>query len=404
MNIIIENVKIVDSNKTEYGKIVIENGIIKNPSGISDNMDYEIIDGRGLTALPSFADTHTHFREPGFEYKETLETGSKAAARGGYTSVLLMGNTNPPCSSSEVINKVINRGNEIGLIEILQAGTISDGIKGESLDHLDDVMTATRFITDDGKGVMNDKLMYDAMIYAKENGLTVVSHAEDHYFSDTDMRLAENLMTFRDIDLCRITGCRLHMAHVSTVEAVDRLVAAKKEGLPITFEVTPHHIFGDSSLGYRVNPPLREKKDIESIINAVKSGFVDSIGTDHAPHTEEDKKKGSPGISGIETSFPICYTVLVRENNVTLNDLSKIMSENPSKILGLNKGLIKEGYDGDIVLVETDTEYEIDSSEFVSKGKNTPFNGKKVFGKVMMTIKNGNIVYKGADYDSRQAL
>lgn len=404
MNIIIENVNIVDSNKTEYGKIVIENGIIVDPSRISEDMDYEIIDGRGLTALPSFADTHTHFREPGFEYKETIETGSKAAARGGYTTVLLMGNTNPPCSSSEVINKVVNRGKEIGLIEILQAGTISDGIKGESLDHLDDVSTSTSFITDDGKGVMNDKLMYDAMNYAREKGLTVVSHAEDHYFSDTDMRLAENLMTFRDIDLCRITGARLHLAHVSTVEAVERIVAAKKEGLPVTFEVTPHHIFGDSSLGYRVNPPLREQKDIEAIIEAIKDGYVDSIGTDHAPHTVEDKKNGSPGISGIETSFPICYTVLVRQNGITLNELSKIMSENPSKILGLNKGLIEEGYEGDLVLVETDTEYEIDSSEFASKGKNTPFDGRKVFGKVMMTIKHGNIVYKGADYDSRQAL
>ncbi|SHI35680.1 dihydroorotase [Dethiosulfatibacter aminovorans DSM 17477] len=404
MNIIIENVNIVDSRKTEYGKIVIENGIIVDPSSISEDMDYEIIDGRGLTALPSFADTHTHFREPGFEYKETLETGSKAAARGGYTSVLLMGNTNPPCSSSKVINKVINKGKEIGLVEILQAGTISDGIKGESLDHLDDVRTATSFITDDGKGVMNDKLMYDAMNYARENGLIVVSHAEDHYFSDTDMRLAENLMTFRDIDLCRITGARLHLAHVSTVEAVERIIAAKEEGLPVTFEVTPHHIFGDSSLVYRVNPPLREQKDIDAIIEAIREGYVDSIGTDHAPHTAEDKKNGSPGISGIETSFPICYTVLVRQNGITLNELSRIMSENPSRILGLNKGLIEEGYEGDIVLVETDTEYEIDSSQFVSKGKNTPFDGRKVFGKVMMTIKHGNIVYKGADYDSRQAL
>jgi len=404
MNIIIENVNIVDSRKTEYGKIVVENGIIVDPSRISEDMDYEIIDGRGLTALPSFADTHTHFREPGFEYKETIETGSKAAVRGGYTSVLLMGNTNPPCSSSEVIRKVINRGKEIGLVEVLQAGNVSYGIEGQSLDHLDDVKTVTKFITDDGKGVMNDKLMLDAMNYAKENGLIVLSHAENHFFSSTDMRLAENLMTFRDIELCRISGCRLHMCHVSTVEAVERLVEAKKEGLPITFEITPHHIFGDSSLDYRVNPPLREQKDIEAIIEAIKGGFVDSIGTDHAPHTAEDKKNGSPGISGIESSFPICYTVLVRQNGISLNELSKIMSESPSRILGLNKGLIEEGYEGDLVLVETDTQYEIDSSDFLSKGKNTPFDGRKVFGKVMMTIKHGNIVYKGADYDSRQAL
>jgi dihydroorotase len=216
-----------------------------------------------------------------------------------------MGNTNPPCSSFDIINSIQQKGKEIGLVDIIQSGTITSGIEGKDINHLSDVKKATSFITDDGKGVMNDKLMLEAMMYAKENSMTVVSHAENHYFSDTDMRLAENLMTYRDIELCRISECRLHMAHVSTKEAVKRIVEAKKEGLPITFEITPHHIFGDSSIKYRVNPPLREKEDIDALIDAVKRGEVDAIGTDHAPHSKEDKEKGAPGISGIETSFGI---------------------------------------------------------------------------------------------------
>jgi dihydroorotase len=313
-----------------------------------------------------------------------------------------MGNTNPPASTREIIESVQEKGKAIGLVDVIQCATVTDGIGGEVISHLNSVLDVTKFITDDGKGVMNDKIALDAMILAKSKDATVISHAENHYFSQTDMRLAENLMTFRDIELARISGCKLHMAHVSTREAIGRIIESKKEGLSVTCEVTPHHLIGDSRIDYRVNPPLRDREDVAALIKAIKAGFVDAIGTDHAPHSQEDKENGAPGISGIETSFSICNTVLVKEHNMSMSQLSEIMSEKPAKILGINKGLIKEGYAGDIVLVDEDASYVINSGEFESKGKNTPFNGLSVYGEVIMTIKAGKVVYKGAGYDRRE--
>jgi dihydroorotase len=404
MDLIITGVRIVDAEKDEFGIIIIEDGLIGSVDSDNGNKGYRIINGRGFTAMPAFVDTHAHFREPGFEYKETIETGSKAAVRGGYTTVLLMGNTNPPASTREIIESVQEKGKAIGLVDVIQCATVTDGIGGEDISHLNSVLDVTKFITDDGKGVMNDKIALDAMMMAKRKDATVISHAENHFFSKSDMRLAENLMTYRDIELARISGCKLHMAHVSTKEAIERIAESKKEGLSITCEVTPHHLIGDSRIDYRVNPPLRDREDVAALIKAIKEGNVDAIGTDHAPHSQEDKENGAPGISGIETSFSICNTVLVKEHNMSMSQLSEIMSEKPAKILGIKKGLIKEGYAGDIVLVDEDASYVINSEEFESKGKNTPFNGLSVYGKVIMTIKAGEVVYKGADYDSRENI
>lgn len=404
MDLIITGVRIVDAEKDEFGIIIIEDGLIGSVDSDNGNKGYRVINGRGFTAMPAFVDTHAHFREPGFEYKETIETGSKAAVRGGYTTVLLMGNTNPPASSKEIIESVQEKGKAIGLVDVIQCATVTAGIEGEDISHLESVLEATKFISDDGKGVMNDKIALDAMMMAKRKDATVISHAENHFFSKTDMRLAENLMTYRDIELARISGCKLHMAHVSTKEAIERIVESKKEGLSLTCEVTPHHLIGDSRIDYRVNPPLRDREDVMALIKAIKEGNVDAIGTDHAPHSQEDKEKGAPGISGIETSFSICHTVLVKEHDMSMSQLSEIMSEKPAKILGIKKGLIKEGYAGDIVLVDEDASYVINSEEFESKGKNTPFNGLSVYGKVIMTIKAGEVVYKGADYDSRKNI
>ena len=237
--------------------------------------------------------------------------------------------------------------------------------------------------------------MMKAMQLAKENNWIVMSHAEDEDFSKIDMRIAEDLMTIRDIYLAKITKAHLHMAHVSTIEAIKAIENAKKEGVNVTCEVTPHHIALDSSISnYRVNPPIREREDVECIINAIKNGVVDCISTDHAPHTEDDKESGAPGMVGLETSFSICYTTLVKNNNISLNKLSSLMSKRPSEILGMNKGLISIGKDGDMVLVDLDKTFTVDSKNFVSKGKNTPFEGRKYFGEVVMTIKAGKVVYK----------
>jgi dihydroorotase len=235
------------------------------------------------------------------------------------------------------------------------------------------------------------------MIKAKKKKMRIITHAENEQLTHIDSRLSENTMTWRDISLAKFTGCPLHVAHISTKEAMEYVIDAKRSGFDITCEVTPHHIALTDETAYQVNPPLRKKGDIDFLIRSIQEGWVDAIGTDHAPHTIEDKEKGAPGISGIETSFAICYTTLVREGLISLNKLSEIISKNPSKIMGISKGEIKIGYLGDLALVDLNQKYTIASDDFVSKGKNTPFEGKQYFGKVMMTIKGGKIIYNGRE-------
>ncbi|MGG7058473.1 dihydroorotase [Clostridium nigeriense] len=397
MDLIIKNARIVDCSQDFIGDIYIEKGIIKEV-GLSINIDnIETIDAKGLLVMPSFIDTHAHFREPGLTYKEDIETGSRAALRGGYTGVCLMANTQPICSSKEVLGRVRNREKELGLVDLHQCVSVTKGFNGKDLSHLDDFIEDERLkaISDDGVGVMDSEIMYKAMLKAKEHGWIIMSHAEDKGFSDIDMKIAENIMTLRDIYLAKETGARLHMCHVSTKEAIKYIRDAKKCFSNITCEVTPHHICLTKEVNnYRVNPPIREKEDVNEVVKAIKDGVVDCIGTDHAPHTKEDKEKGSPGMVGLETAFPICYTTLVKSGEISLNKLSEIMSRNGAKILGMNKGRISPGLDGDLVLLDLEKKVVVDSKEFHSKAKNTPFEGKEFYGEVQMTIKSGRVLYK----------
>ena len=397
MNLLIKNARIVDFAQDFFGDLYIENGLIKE-IGININIDkVETIDAKGLVVMPSFIDTHAHFREPGLTYKEDIETGSKSALRGGYTGVCLMANTKPICSSKETLEFVRNREKELGLVDLHQCVSVTKGFDGEDLSHLDDFKDDNRLkaISDDGVGVMDSKTMYDAMLKAKENGWVIMSHAEDKSFSLSDMRIAENIMTLRDIYLAKETNARLHMCHVSTKEAIEYTREAKRDYKNITCEVTPHHIALTRDINdYRVNPPIREKEDVNAVIKAIKDGIVDCIGTDHAPHTKEDKEKGSPGMVGLETAFPICYTSLVKSGEINLNRLSEIMSKNGAEILGMNKGRISPGVEGDLVLVNLDNKIKVNSSNFYSKGKNTPFEGMEFYGDIEMTIKGGKILYR----------
>ena len=292
---------------------------------------------------------------------------------------------------------VLKKAREINLVDIHQCASITVDLLGQSIDHLQELTNEVRFISDDGRGVASSRIMLQAMVVASEKNLTVISHAENEELVDIDTRLAENIMTSRDIILSKFTGCKLHLAHVSTKEAMSDIIMGKQQGARITCEVTPHHLALTSETQYRVNPPLRKTEDVNFLIEAIKDGFVDVIATDHAPHSMEDKIKGAPGISGLETSFPVCFTKLVGEGHITLNKLSELMSKNPAKIMGLNKGEIKIGFDGDFVLLDTKTKYNIDTTEFLSKGVNSPFEGKTVIGKVMFTIKAGRVVYKDKD-------
>jgi dihydroorotase len=397
VDLLIKNAHVVDNNADFIGDVLIKDGLI-NKVGIAITEDgVDVIDAKGLTLMPSFIDTHAHFREPGLTYKEDIETGSKAAARGGYTGVCLMANTKPICSSKEVLDIVRNRGKEIGLIDLHQCVSITKEFDGITLTHLDELKNdrGIAAISDDGVGVADGKIMYDALLKAKEYGWVVMAHAETKEFSKLDMRIAENIETWRDIELCKLTGGRLHMCHVSTIESMQYIIDAKAIGAKLTCEVTPHHIALTRDINdYRVNPPIREKEDVNFLIKAIKTGMVDSIGTDHAPHTEEEKKNGAPGMVGLETAFPICYTVLVKENDISINRLSEIMSKNPANILKMNKGTVSVGMDGDLVLVDLDKKIKIDKNCFRSKGRNTPFEGMEYYGEVIMTIKAGKVIYK----------
>ncbi|ENZ03480.1 dihydroorotase [Clostridium thermobutyricum] len=398
MNILIKNAHLIDCNQNFIGDLYIENGKIKELGIDIEKEDVKTIDVNGLVVMPSFIDSHAHFRDPGFTYKEDIETGSLAALKGGYTGVCLMGNTKPICSSKEVLDYVNEKASELGLVDIHQCVTITKNFDGQTIEHLESFENDKRIkaISDDGVGVADSKIMMDAMKIAKKNDWVVMSHAETKEFSGVDMRLAENMMTWRDITLAKVTGAKLHMCHVSTKEAMKYIIDGKCDGVNVTCEVTPHHIALTKDINdYRVNPPIREREDVDFLLKAIKHGDVYCIGTDHAPHTEEDKKKGAPGMVGLETAFPICYTKLVKDGVIRINKLSELMSKNPAELLKMNKGMLSIGMDGDVVVLDLNKKVKINSENFKSKGKNTPFEGMEFFGEVKMTIKNGEILYKG---------
>ena len=397
MNLLIKNVNLIDESNNFFGDIYIENGLIKE-LGTSLNKECETLDGKGLVLMPAFIDTHAHFRDPGFEYKEDIESGSKAAVRGGYTTVTLMPNTKPVCSSKKVLDYVVNKGKDVGLVDLYQTVSITKNLSGEEINHLKEFEgnPNVKAITDDGKGVSDSKIMMEAMKIAKANNWIVMSHAESPEFSKVDMRLAENMMTWRDITLAKFVDSRLHMSHVSTKEAMKYIIEGKNDGVKVTCEITPHHLALNNKISnYRVNPPIREEEDVNFLIKAIKMNYVDCIGTDHAPHSKEDKEKGAPGMIGIEQAFSICYTKLVKENHISLNKLSQLMSGNAAKLLNINKGKLQPGFLGDLVLIDLNKKRIFKEEDIVSRSKNTPFNGMEFYGDVVLTIKNGKIVYKG---------
>ncbi len=356
-----------------------------------------VLDAKRRTILPSFLDTHCHWRTPGLEYKEDIATGSAAAAAGGYTFVNLMPNTKPVCSTPQIVRAVQAKAREIGLCDANQTVSITKDFDGKTLDHLLDLPKDIKFITEDGNGVMDNAVMARAFAIAAERGLTVMSHAEDREISPWDYRLAENIETLRNCHLAEYYGTRLHMCHVSTKEAVDMVRQSRRRGARVSCEVTPHHLwFDDKRLQYRVNPPIRKAEDVAALVEAIKDGTVTCIGTDHAPHTEEEKAKGACGMVGLETAFGVCYTKLCRYEGLPLELLSFLMSAGPAAVLGLadHKGLLAPGYDADLVLVDIDYMYEVHNAELHSKSKNSPYEGEHLYGRVITTIKGGRITWQ----------
>ena len=381
-----------DSVQDGVMDILIRGGVI-TAVGRGLSSDGTTLEAGGLTCLPAFCDLHAHFRDPGLTHKEDLASGSHAAVRGGYTAINLMANTKPVISSRMQVQDVLDRAASIGLVDVHQCASITKNMDGVSVDHLESLGQAVHIISDDGHDVMDAHVMLQAMTAASHLGLTVMCHCEDMNLSGTDYRLAEDLMTQRNIELARVAGCRLHIAHVSTEGSMRAVIAAKERGQAVTCEVTPHHLALTSATSYHVNPPLRTQQDVDVLIRALQQGWVDAIATDHAPHTADDKAAGAPGLVGLETAFGVCYTTLVHARHITLARLTELMSRNPARILGLNKGCIAPGYNGDLVLVDLDTPWVVDTTAFASKGRNTPFAGKTLFGRVVMTVKAGRIVY-----------
>ena len=368
--------------------------------GLPADLDAEVIDAAGLTILPAFIDTHCHWRTPGLEYKEDIATGSAAAAAGGYTFVNLMPNTKPVCSTPEIVYAVQNKAKEIGLCDANQCISITKNFDGRTLDHLLELPADLRYISEDGNGVMNNAVMARAFAIATDRGLVVMSHAEDREISPWDYRLAENIETVRNCHLAEYYGTRLHMCHVSTKEAIRTIRQSQYNGGRVTCEVTPHHLwFDETRLQYRVNPPIRQAEDVDALVKAIKDGVVSCIGTDHAPHTPEDKANGAAGMVGLETAFAVCYTKLCRECGLPLEHVSALMSAGPAAVMNLpTKGLVAPGFDADLVLVDIDHMFTVDASKLHSKSKNCPYDGQSFYGKVMLTLKAGKETFRSPEF------
>ena len=388
---LIKNAKLSDGTQVD---VLIQDGKI---AGLMQNMPAhgeEVIDAAGRTLMPGFIDLHCHWRTPGFEYKEDIATGSAAAAAGGYTFVNLMPNTRPVCSSAAQAHAVMDEAERLGICGANQTVSITENFDGQTLDHLKSLPEDLRFITEDGKGVQNNEVMAKAFAICAQRDLVLMSHAEDMQISKWDYRLAENIETVRNLHLSEYYGTRLHMCHVSTKEAIAAIGDAKRRGVPVTCEVTPHHLwFADTD--YRVNPPIRQSEDVQALVEAIRTGVVDAIATDHAPHSAEDKANGAAGMIGLETAFGVCYTKLCREQGLDLYYLEALMSRFPAAILGLaGKGAVQVGMDADLTLVELDTPYVVDASAMHSRSHNTPFDGATLYGRVDLTIRGGRVTYQ----------
>lgn len=399
--------------------LIQDNIITKRAENITDEAD-NVIEADGMIAMPGLIDLHVHLRDPGFEYKETVATGTKAAAAGGVTTVFAMPNTKPVTDNVEIVTEIINKAKEAGYANVSPVAAVTIGQEGKVLTDLEALKKAGIVaISEDGKSVMDTLIYKQAMENAAKYDITVMAHCEDKALVNGGVinegrvskennipgisNSVEDIITARDIILAGETGAKLHLCHCSTAGAVKMIEEAKKAGISVTGEVCPHHFtlseddIDINDANYKMNPPLRTREDVKALIEGLKNDVMDVISTDHAPHSEEEKKGiiASPfGIVGIETSVALAITELVDKGYLTFMQMAEKMSYNPARITGIDRGTLLEGKEADIVLIDPEATYAIDVNTFASKGKNTPFNGKKVKGRVMYTILSGKVVYQ----------
>jgi len=399
MSVLLKKATLTDYRQELKADLLIDGGKIAEIGEISSDRPgiERVIDADGLTVMPSFVDLHAHFRDPGLTHKEDIETGCMAAVHGGYTFVNLMPNTSPVCSDMDTVKYVLDKAEKSGLCDTHQTVSITSGFDHKTTDHIKELDSSIKWITDDGFGVDDTKTMLNAMNIAKEKGFGVMLHEEDSALTKINMYLAEELQTFRDIELAILTGCKTHFCHVSTINAAKYIIAGKKRCNHLSFEVSPHHLALNDTNGGKVAPPLRGEEHRKFLVECIKAGEVDAIATDHAPHTAEDKANGMNGFTGLDLSFATCYTALVKAGHITLSALSRLMSFNPAKLMGIDGGYIEQGAAANLVIVDTNAKFTASESDIHSKSKNSPVLGQEFFGKVIMTIKGGKIVYEKAD-------
>ena len=398
-----------ETKKVEFKSEFSENAFFAEVSSAEEGI---VRDFSKYAVFPGFCDVHVHFREPGFSYKETIKSGSMASAKGGYTSVCTMPNLNPVPDSPEHLKEQTDIIERDAVIEVLPYAAITVGEKGEELVDMEALAEKVIAFSDDGRGVQSEEMMREAMLCAKALGKMIVAHCEVNellkggYIHDGDYAKehghrgicseSEWKQIERDLRLAKETGCAYHVCHISTKESVDIIRKAKTEGINVTCETGPHYlVMDDSDLQeegrFKMNPPLRGKADREALIKGIQDGTIDMIATDHAPHSAEEKSRGlekSPfGITGIETCFPVVYTKLVKTGIITLEKAIELLAINPRKRFGIKQG-------NDFTVWDLETLEKVEPEKFLSMGKATPFEGWELFGKCMLTVKDGQIVYK----------
>ncbi|MBR1759174.1 MAG: dihydroorotase [Lachnospiraceae bacterium] len=421
--LLIRNGRVLDpANKRDgnYDILIKDGKIAQVAPEISAEADH-IYDATGLLVMPGLIDMHVHFREPGLEYKETIATGTAAAAKGGFTTVCPMANTKPVIDCVEMVQKLKAIIDRDAKVHVLMIGTVTKGLAGKEVCDLAAMKQAgIRMVSEDGKSVMDSGVYAKAMEICKEEDILVLAHCEDinlvrggvmhEGVRSKELGLpgitseVEDIITARDIFLARQTGARLHLCHCSTKTSVEMVRMAKEAGLPVSAEVCPHHftlcdedIPGDDG-NYKMNPPLRGREDLEALRAGLSSGVMEVISTDHAPHAAQEKegsmKTAAFGIVGLETSFALAWTELVKTGLLTPMQLVERMSAAPARILKIRAGALSVGYPADITIADPNQTYRIDKNTFVSKGKNTPFDGREVTGEIAATVVDGRIVYE----------